>query len=783
MRQHIKRPSFLWRFVLPRLWLLFLALTLPIVPATAQMVSAPAAAPAPVEVPENLTQADVRDLVARLSDDQVRELIIRELDKDARAADEASDATAYFEQLSTGVNSARAALTRMFDSRQQLHALPSMIWSGISENGAISGAYLLFQLIGLIVAGFAAEYLARRLLERASKPKEDLTLSRRFDLACFGGAMGLIELGAFAAGAFLFVGITAQHTEAAAMLWHEVIWCLVLIKLVLLGVRQVAAPASAETRLMSIGENAARQIWAWALVLSSAIILPQPIVDVAKNFGASEETLLNLNVKTSLVFVLLLIVLIFRLRDYGRQLIAGDDEGGSIRQNLARVWWILSIVYVLLIWLMAIGTRAATGESTMIPGLCSLALFAAIPYLDRGLKALITWYFEKSEEAAAEAPADAPETPATAEAPAPTAAPPGEAETEPVDADDFDSGYHATALRYARVLMVLALLGIFVRLWNIDLEAITGQLVGERFSSALFDIGITVLLAWALWGVIRISIERRLEDEKGPEGDSDEAEAGGLGGTRTETILPLIRAFIKITLIVMAVLISLSSIGVNIGPLIAGAGVVGIAIGFGAQTLVRDIVSGFFYLIDDAFRIGEYVVIDQIRGTVEKISIRSFQLRHHNGPVHTIPYGEIRSLTNWSRDWAIMKFELRIPFETDIDMVRKTIKQIGIEMMEDPVFGPLMLQPVKSQGVNRMDDSALIIRCKFTAIPGQQYLIRREAFTRIQRVFEEKGIQFAPRRVLVEATTPQEAVKAAAGVLDQEVPAGAEGQSKPSDQM
>jgi small-conductance mechanosensitive channel len=203
--------------------------------------------------------------------------------------------------------------------------------------------------------------------------------------------------------------------------------------------------------------------------------------------------------------------------------------------------------------------------------------------------------------------------------------------------------------------------------------------------------------------------------------------------------------------------------------LIAGAGVVGIAIGFGAQTLVRDIVSGFFYLLDDAFRIGEYVVIDQIRGTVEKISIRSFQLRHHEGPVHTIPYGEIRTLTNWSRDWAIMKFELRVPFETDIEMVRKMIKQIGLDMVADPAFGPLMLAPLKSQGVNRIDDSALIIRCKFTAIPGQQYLIRREAFTRIQRVFEEKGIQFAPRRVLVEATTPEEAVKAAAAALDQEV--------------
>ncbi|MGD8841717.1 MAG: mechanosensitive ion channel, partial [Gammaproteobacteria bacterium] len=115
-----------------------------------------------------------------------------------------------------------------------------------------------------------------------------------------------------------------------------------------------------------------------------------------------------------------------------------------------------------------------------------------------------------------------------------------------------------------------------------------------------------------------------------------------------------------------------------------------------------------------------------------------------------------------------------IPFETDIEKVRKIIKKIGQDLMEDETFGPLLLAPLKSQGVNRMDDSALIIRCKFTAVPGQQYLIRREAFTRIQRVFEEEGIHFAPRRVLVEATTPQGAAEAAAAAIDRE----GEGQSK-----
>ncbi len=723
-----------------------------------------------IDIPDNLTQAQVRDLVARLSDDQVRELIIRELDKQADAEDADTDAAAYFEQFNLGIHAALDAFKRMFDTREQVHGLPELIGQQISDNGRISSAYLWFQFIGLMVAGFAAERLTRRLLEKSGpKPGGPLPLGKRFDLACYGAGLGLVELGAFAAGAFVFIAISGQDTEKANALWHEVTWCLVYIKLVWLAVRQVTAPSSPDTRLAPISSTAANQVLGWTLVLASVLILPQPILAVGENFGATEETLLLIRLLIGLPFIALLIVLTVRLRDYGRKLIAGDDDSGFIRQSLGRIWWMLAIVYVIVIWLMTLGKRAATGESSLVPGLGSLLLFVLIPYFDMGLKWAITRFFEqRDDENADEASAESGQEDATAAVP----------EVDSV-AEGSQPEYITTALGYARVLMVLALLAIFLRLWNIDVEALAAQLVGERFASALFDISVTILLAWALWGVIRISIERKLEDERGPESDTEEAEAGGLGGTRTQTVLPLIRVFIKITLIVMAVMVCLSALGVNIGPLIAGAGVVGIAIGFGAQTLVRDIVSGFFYLLDDAFRIGEYVVIDQIMGTVEKISVRSFQLRHHNGPVHTVPYGEIRTLTNYSRDWAIMKCEIRVPFETDIEKVRKIIKKIGIAMMEDPQWGPLMLGPVKSQGVNRMDDSALIIRCKFTAVPGQQYLIRREAFTRIQRVFEEKGIQFAPKRVLVEATTPQEAVKAAGAVLDQEGESGSQPKHDP----
>jgi small-conductance mechanosensitive channel len=219
---------------------------------------------------------------------------------------------------------------------------------------------------------------------------------------------------------------------------------------------------------------------------------------------------------------------------------------------------------------------------------------------------------------------------------------------------------------------------------------------------------------------------------------------------------------------VVCLFAALSSLGVNVGPLVAGAGVIGLAIGFGAQTLVKDVVSGVFFLIDDAFRRGEYVDLGSVKGTVERISVRSLQLRHHLGAVHTIPFGDIAALTNYSRDWVIMKLPLRLTFDTDPQQVKKIVKRIGAEFMEDELVGDGLLEPPKSQGVIQMEDSAMILRVKFKAVPGKQFVIRRELLHRIRAAFEEAGIRFANREVTVrvnEDATPEErkdAINAAA---------------------
>ena len=265
---------------------------------------------------------------------------------------------------------------------------------------------------------------------------------------------------------------------------------------------------------------------------------------------------------------------------------------------------------------------------------------------------------------------------------------------------------------------------------------------------AMVQVLLICLLAYLSWTLIQSAIERRLpepaEDSGAPEG-----EGGGAGASRTETLLPLLRSFMFSFILVSVVLSVLNALGVEIAPLLAGAGVLGIAIGFGSQKLVADIISGIFFLLDDAFRRGEYIEAAEMQGTVEAISIRSMRLRHHLGAVQTVPYSEIATVKNLSRDWITMKLELRLPYNTDSEKVRKIIKKLGLQMLDDPVIGEHFILPLKSQGVLRVEESALIFRMKFTCVPGEQWVIRREAYRRAIAALDEQGIRFAHRAVHV----------------------------------
>lgn len=170
---------------------------------------------------------------------------------------------------------------------------------------------------------------------------------------------------------------------------------------------------------------------------------------------------------------------------------------------------------------------------------------------------------------------------------------------------------------------------------------------------------------------------------------------------------------------------------------------IGVAIGFGAQTFVRDIIAGMFYLLDDAFRVGEYIQSNNYKGTVEGFSIRSVRLRHHRGPVYTVPFSLLGAIQNQSRDWVIDKMMIGITYDSDLEKARKLIKQVGQELARDPEFAPLIIEPLKMQGVEAFGEFAVQIRMKMMTLPGEQFVIRRKAYAMIKKAFDENGIKFA----------------------------------------
>jgi small-conductance mechanosensitive channel len=195
--------------------------------------------------------------------------------------------------------------------------------------------------------------------------------------------------------------------------------------------------------------------------------------------------------------------------------------------------------------------------------------------------------------------------------------------------------------------------------------------------------------------------------------------------------------------LVMKLLTALYALGIKVGPLLAGAGVVGLAVGFGAQQLVRDLFAKFSYLMDDAFRVGEYIESGNYKGTVERLGGRSIHLRHHRGPIFTIPYGQLGAIKNSSRDWVIDKMTIGVAYDTDLDKAKKLIKKIGQSLAEDPEFAPKILEPLKMQGVEQFGDFAIQLRIKMKTRPNEQFTIRRRAYAMIKKAFAENGIHFA----------------------------------------
>ena len=324
---------------------------------------------------------------------------------------------------------------------------------------------------------------------------------------------------------------------------------------------------------------------------------------------------------------------------------------------------------------------------------------------------------------------------------------------------------------------LLAISIMLAELWLVERLEVLPMATWEPIRHSLITASVTLFLGFVAWRYLDLWTEQRLRAATPGLAPGIDDDVAAEPASRLTTLLPLVRVSVGVGILVLVAFLALSQLGVNLTTLLAGAGVFGLAISFGSQALVRDIVAGIFFMSDDAFRVGEYIDTGRLKGTVERVTLRSVRLRHQNGQIHTIPFGQLNAITNFSRDWQTVKFNLRVVRDTDLEKTRKTVKRVGQEMLQDEEFGKEFLLPLKLQGMAEITDSALVIRLKFTVRPSNPSVVQREALKRLHRAFAQDGIEFAAGVITVQpAGMPGVSAAhgaAAAGAVPQTLTGGA----------
>jgi len=664
-------------------------------------------------------QAPTTSDVARLSDEEVRRLLLERLIEEQaedRAAPFNPARTAFAVQQELGRAQARAA--EIGASLPALAALPGEAWRRMMHGRSGGDVAMLVAVLALaLAAGVAADrWLARRLAVFVPEPPplEHPPVGTRASAGLVLLVIELARLATFVIAASLVFFLLGSEDGRDRTAFVFYLGAAAIVKLVAAGARAYLAPRHPGARIPSYEDHEARLVYNATLRTTAFGAFGFFTCALIATLGLSGDahTLLLMIVGT-LTTVLLTQAMWEARETMGRDIARERDDPGRVRRTVAAIWPNLLVALVPLIWLGLVGAALIGLQPLFGAALWTVLLLVLLPSVDAAL-----WRQTR------------------------------------IDAH-LDRPARAAGMRVARLgLVVLAFLSLAAA-WRIDLWSFASDNIGAGAANALMQILVTLFVAYGAWQVVSIWADRTIaaEDRRRAEEMGDEAlemgEAGGVGHSRLRTLLPLLKRAAQIALGVMVVMIALSAMGVDTGPLLAGAGVVGLAIGFGSQALVRDVVSGFFFLIEDAFRLGEYIDMGEAKGTVEEISVRSLKLRHHRGALNTVPFGAVDIIKNYSRDWAILKFRVRVPFDTDLNMVRKLLKQTGQRMLEIEEIKEDFIQPFKAQGAVDVDDHGFIVQTKFMSKPGRQWTIRRYAFQALQEAFEENGIPWARPQIRV----------------------------------
>jgi small-conductance mechanosensitive channel len=629
-------------------------------------------------------------------------------------------------------------------SVDQVPALGS--WLHLQASNAWAAGFWfdeLYRLSGVLAAGMAGMAITRILVRRSFPAQVNpapadlpLRLSRRIARVVL---LALPQL-AFVVAARVAIGFV-QNDVVTHDIAYAVTFGMLLYVLVLAIGRILFSPRTASYRVLPVEDHAAWRAFRRLRGLALLAIWGGVLLEVARVLGMPWTLHSFLTHVVYAALALLAVVTVQQWREPIARGIAelGHDGHGTLARfltpkRLAPVWHVVAtawIVILYLVWALHIpGGFQLLARGTFV----TIVVFIVARLLLMRVEAVSA---ADDELAAAEQPAAL--------------------ETEPGRLDKMGPaarGGLALAIRLVG-LMVIA------EAWGLGLlEWLTSE-GGSHVLRAMAKLGIIAVAAAVAWKLTVSALNRSVEAKD---------EAGNLRYSgRTRTLLQILRNLLLALIVLIVLMLVLSEIGIDAGPLLAGAGVIGLAIGFGSQRLVQDVIGGSFILFGDTIRVGDVVDIGGKAGVVEGLSIRTVTLRSYNGDVHTVPYSSIDVVTNLTRDFSFAVFEVGIDYGTNVDQAMEIMREVGDRMRSTWPWYRKMVEPLEIAGVDRLADSAVIIKARIKTRPGDQWDIMREYQRRLRLRFADLDIPvpFPARQVVVRegdvAGRPADGKPAAAG--------------------
>ncbi|MHB1305371.1 MAG: mechanosensitive ion channel family protein [Acidiphilium sp.] len=482
-------------------------------------------------------------------------------------------------------------------------------------------------------------------------------------------------------------------------------------RLVLEAARFLFSPLAPSIRLVRVSDFQARWLVIWLRRLVGTIAFGYAAIATGGLFGlyaAASHVLIKL---ISLVVHIMAAIMVLQSRRRVAAIIRGDERRsgtvvGAMRAGLARSWHVLALFYIIALWVAwAIGVPHAFFIMLRI-----VLVFALIGALARGIARLaghsLDTLFDDGVAWRARYPALHART---------------------------RMYLPAIKLALASIIGVAAML-IILQLWGVGvLTWFTVTTIGQRIFSAAITIGAVVLIALVVWEATNA----------GMEGHADRLVRQGRAGraARYRTLLPMLRSTLLVVILMIAGLVVLSAVGVNVTLLLGGLSIFGLAVGFGSQKLVQDIITGLFLLLEDAMQVGDWVTLGGISGSVEKLSIRTIRLRGGDGSLNIIPFSSVTTVANTSRDFGYAPLNLGIGYKEDVDRVQAIIREIFDSMKNEPEWAAKMYGDLELWGLDQFGASSLTIAGRVKTAAGQQYAVKREFNRRVKIRFDAENIE------------------------------------------